>query len=69
MILAAALPTNVHTLLTILGAGTLTFLVLLIVVASNGGFLKPGSAKRVIAICGLCTAIWILVAAAFAIKG
>lgn len=68
MIIALAVPTNVHALLTILGVGTLTFLVLLILVASNGGFAKPTSRKRVIAICGLCSAIWILVAAAFAIK-
>ena len=40
MIIALALPTKVHALLTIFGQGTLLFLVLLIVVASNGGICK-----------------------------
>lgn len=64
----ALLSTKVHTLLTILGEGTLLFLVLLIgaVIPWIG---KPISTKRYIAICGFCTAVWVLAATAFAIKG
>lgn len=60
MVIALALPTKIHALFTTLGLGTLLFLVLLIVVGLNGGFAKPISRKRDIAICALCTAIVIL---------
>jgi hypothetical protein len=68
LITALALPTKAHALLTILGEGTLLFFVLLIgaVIPWIG---RPISTKRYIAICGFCTAIWVLVAAAFAVKG
>ncbi len=68
MITALALPTKAHALLTILGEGTLMFLVFLIgaVIPWIG---KPISTKRYIAVCALCSAIWVLVAAAFAIRG
>lgn len=73
MITALVLPTKTHDLLTILGEGTLLFLVLLI---EAGPCLSAGtwkgrriSAKRYIAFCGLCTAILVLVAAAVVIKG
>lgn len=63
MITALVLPTKVHALLSLLGAGTLTFLVLLVVVAANGGFDVAPSRKRLIALCALCTAVGVLVAA------
>jgi hypothetical protein len=67
MIAALALPTKTHAVLTIVGEGTLLFLVSLIgaVIPWVG---KPVSTKRYVVICALCTAIWVLVAAAFAIK-
>ena len=68
MIIALALPTEARAFLTILGEGTALFLVLLIgaVVPWIG---KPISTKRYIVICGICTSIWILIAAAYAIRG
>lgn len=68
MITTLALPSEAHALRTILGEGTLLFFVLLIgaVIPWVG---KPISTRRYIAICGLCTAIWVLVASAFAIRG
>lgn len=68
MTTALALPTTVHALSSLLGAGTLTFLVLLVVVAANAGFDLAPSKKRLIALCGLCTVIGVFLAA-FVLKG
>jgi hypothetical protein len=69
MITALALPTKVHALLTTLGEGMLLFLLCLIGSVFTRLFGKPISTKRYIAICGLCTAALVLVAAAFVIRG
>lgn len=68
MINALALPIKSQALFTILGEGAILFLVCLIgaVVPWIG---KPISRKRYIAISALCTAAWVLVAAAFAMRG
>lgn len=68
MIPALVLPAKVHALLTILGEGALFFL-LCLVGAVYPWFGKPISTKRYIAICGLFTAVFVLIAAFFAIKG
>ena len=68
MIAAPALPTKAHALLTILGEGAL-FFVLCLIGSVFPWFGKPVSTKRYLVICGLFTAIWVLVAAAFAIRG
>lgn len=66
--IALALPVKPHALVTPLAEGALLFLVLLIgaVVPWIG---KPISTRRYIAICGVFTALWIIVAAVFVIKG
>jgi hypothetical protein len=66
MITAVALP-KTHILLTIIGEGALLFLLSLIgaVIPWIG---KRISTKRYIAICGICTAVWVLVAAAVAMN-
>ena len=72
MITALILPTKAHVLLNVLGAGTLLFLVLLLGAgkASRGSWDgRRVSTKRYIAVCSLCSAILVLVAAAFVIKG
>jgi hypothetical protein len=68
MIPGPALPTKVHALLTILGEGTVFFLMCLIG-AVYPWFGKPISTRRYIAISGLFTAVWVLVAAVFAVRG
>lgn len=67
MTTALALPTKAHAVLTIFGEGTLLFLVL--VFSSTPWTGRRISTKRYIAICGVCAAIWVLIAAAFAIMG
>jgi hypothetical protein len=64
----APLSTKALALLSILGEGMLVFFVLLIgaVIPWIG---RPISTKRYIAICGLCAAVCVLVATAFAIRG
>jgi hypothetical protein len=66
--IALALPTKIHAFVTLLAEGALLFLVLLIgaVVPWIG---KPISTRRYIAICGFFTALWIVVAAIFVIRG
>jgi hypothetical protein len=72
MVAALALPTTAHALLTILGEGTLCFLLLLLGAgkASRGAWGgRRVSTKNYIVVGGLCTAILVLVAAAVVIKG
>jgi hypothetical protein len=68
MISALALLIQSHALFTILGEGAILFAVFMIgaVVPWIG---KPISTKRYIAISALCITAWVLVAAAFAVKG
>lgn len=69
MIAALAMPTKAHALLTILGEGTVVFLLGLIGSVYPWFLGKPVSTKRYIAIWGFCTVVWVLIAAGFAIKG
>lgn len=69
MIAALALPSKAHDLLTILSEGMLIFLLCLIGSMYPWLFGRPISTKRYLAICGLFTAIWVLVGAFFATKG
>jgi len=68
MITALGLPIQSHAIFTILGECAILFVVCLIgaVVPWIG---KPISTKRYIAISALCTAVWVLVAAVFAMRG
>jgi len=67
VITTLALPIKVHALLTILGEGAL-FFVLCLIGAVYPWFGKRISTKRYIAVCGLFTAVWVLIAI-FAIRG
>jgi len=66
--ISLALPTKAHAAVTILSEGAL-LLVVFLIGAVFPWIGKPISTKRYIAICSLCTAVWVLVAAAFATRG
>ncbi len=67
MTVALVEPTKLKACLTILGEGTL-FFVALMIGAVIPWFGKPVSTKRYVAICGLLTVIFVVIALTFAIR-
>lgn len=67
MTVALVEPTKLKACWTILGEGALLFVVLMIG-AIIPWFGKPITTKRYVAICAVCTVVWVLIAITFAVR-